>query len=108
MFGSLCNAHNYQRKKDKFDFHSRRCIFIGCIFIGYSYAKGGWKVYDLETGEAFISRNVIFHEEKFSYFDDQMKGITERLPNLLRDNHQFLGDEFEEQPPIQLRQDCRT
>jgi len=35
------------------------------MFIGYPFGKKGWKVYDIETGEVFVSRDVIFHEAVF-------------------------------------------
>jgi len=36
VFGCLCYAHHNQKKKDKFDSRSRRCIFVG-----YPYARVG-------------------------------------------------------------------
>ena len=36
-----------------------------CIFLGYPFAKKGWRVCDLETNETFISRDVIFCEKQF-------------------------------------------
>jgi len=53
-------VHNYQRQNDKFAPRSRKCIFVGNPFW-----KKRWKVYDIETGEIFVSRDVIFHEEMF-------------------------------------------
>jgi len=35
--------------------------------VGYPYGKKGWKVYDLETNEIFISHDVVFHETIFSF-----------------------------------------
>ena len=62
VFRCLCYAYNFRRKKDKFGSRSRRCIFVG-----YPHGKKGWKVYDMETGEIFVSRDVIFHEETHPY-----------------------------------------
>jgi len=62
VFGCLCYVHKHQRQKDKFAPRSRKCIFVG-----YPFGKKGWKVYDTETGEIFVSRDVIFHEELFPY-----------------------------------------
>ncbi|PKI57080.1 hypothetical protein CRG98_022584 [Punica granatum] len=36
-----------------------------CIFVGYSYGKKGWRVYDLKTGEIFTLRDVSFYENSF-------------------------------------------
>ena len=35
--------------------------------MGYPRGKKGWCVYDLEKGEYFISRDVVFHENIFPY-----------------------------------------
>ena len=61
-FWVLVYAHHNQKKKDKFDSRTRQCIFVG-----YPFAKRGWKVYDLITNEIFISRDVLFHEDQFPF-----------------------------------------
>ena len=33
----------------------------------YPFGKKGWKVYDLETHEHFVSRDVKFFESEFPY-----------------------------------------
>ncbi|GAA0172343.1 hypothetical protein LIER_26187 [Lithospermum erythrorhizon] len=53
LFGSMCYVHNLQAKSDKFSSRRRKCVFLG-----YPYGKKGWKVYDLETKECFVSRDV--------------------------------------------------
>lgn len=62
VFGCLCFVHHRARDKDKFSYRSRRCIFVG-----YPYNQKGWKVYDLDKKEFLISRDVIFHEDKFPF-----------------------------------------
>lgn len=62
MFGSLCYAHKQIRDKDKFVSRSRKCVFVG-----YSFGKKGWQLYDLETNEFFVSRDVIFKECDFPF-----------------------------------------
>lgn len=36
---------------------------------GYPHGKRGWKLYDLVTGEIFVSRDVQFHENEFPFMD---------------------------------------
>lgn len=35
--------------------------------MGYPHGKKGWKLYDLETGEFFVSRDVKFYENEFPF-----------------------------------------
>ena len=55
-----------RRDKDKFKEHSRRCVFVG-----YPFGKRGWKLFDLETHEIFVSRDVVFNETSFPYHSEQ-------------------------------------
>ena len=50
--------HMLLKEEDKFGERSKRCIFVG-----YPHGKKGWKVYDIESGEIFVSRDAIFHED---------------------------------------------
>ena len=61
-FGCLCYVHRQLRDKDKFASQIRRCVFVG-----YLFDKKGWKVYNLETSEYLVSRDVVFVEIKFPY-----------------------------------------
>jgi len=65
IFGSLCDAHNQRRNGDKFASSSKKCLFTG-----YPYGKNGWKLFDLETKEIFVSRDVEFVETKYSFSID--------------------------------------
>jgi len=58
VFGSLCFAQ--VQPKDKFMSRSRRCIFIW-----YPFGQKGWKLYDIETQECFVSQDIIFFETIF-------------------------------------------
>ena len=62
IFGCLCYDYHHQRPMDNFESRSRRCVFVG-----YPHAKKWWKVYDLETGDIFVSRDVIFDEHQFPF-----------------------------------------
>ncbi|GAA0149435.1 transmembrane signal receptor [Lithospermum erythrorhizon] len=62
VFGSLCYVHNLQAKSDKFSSRNRKCVFLG-----YPFGKKGWKVYNLDTKELFVSRDVQFAESVFPF-----------------------------------------
>ncbi|GKC60790.1 retrovirus-related pol polyprotein from transposon TNT 1-94 [Tanacetum coccineum] len=47
---------------DKFASRSRKCGFVG-----YTYGQKGWRLFDLEKLEFFVSRDVDFLEHIFSY-----------------------------------------
>ena len=54
-FGCLCYAFDLKSRLDKFASRSRKCIFVG-----YPLDKKGWRLYDLSTGDFFVSRDVKF------------------------------------------------
>ncbi|KAK8999116.1 hypothetical protein V6N11_070293 [Hibiscus sabdariffa] len=58
----LGHLSSKNHKGDKFISRSRKCIFVG-----YPYGKKGWRVYDLELGVFFVSRDVVFFELEFPY-----------------------------------------
>lgn len=60
--GCLCYASNHKSKRDKFLSWSRKCIFVG-----YLHRRRRWKLYDLEKGEYFVSRDVKFYENEFPF-----------------------------------------
>lgn len=75
VFGSLCFVHAKSRDKDKFGSRSRRCVFLG-----YPFSQKGWKVFDLETEEFLISRDVIFKETEFSFSSQSSAPTMSQLP----------------------------
>ncbi|KAI5444135.1 hypothetical protein KIW84_012665 [Lathyrus oleraceus] len=62
VIGFLAYEHNQHHKGDKFASRSRKCAFVG-----YPYGTKGWRMYDLELGVFFNSRDVIFYEDKFLF-----------------------------------------
>lgn len=60
VFGCLAYAHNLQHKGNKFTSRTRKCVFLG-----YPFAKRGWTLYDLDTKQIFVSRDVKFFEHVF-------------------------------------------
>ncbi|XP_016513327.2 uncharacterized protein LOC107830311 [Nicotiana tabacum] len=61
-FGCLCYSTMPKIYRDKF--HPRS---IPCVFLGYPFAKKGYKLYNLTTQSCFVSRDVIFHEHIFPF-----------------------------------------
>ena len=61
-FGCLCFAHNQKTNGDKFASKSRKCVFMG-----YPFGKKGWNLYDLESKEFLVSRDVKFIEDVFPF-----------------------------------------
>ncbi|CAH9102191.1 unnamed protein product [Cuscuta epithymum] len=80
IFGCLCYAYNLKSKGDKFTSRSRKCIFVGYVF-----GKKGWNLYDLDTCEFFVSRDVKFSEDIFPFADDSLDA-----PELIPENGEDL------------------
>ena len=62
MFGCVCYVHNQKHGGDKFENRGNKSIFIG-----YPFAKKGWRVYNIETGRVTVSRDVVFLETEFGF-----------------------------------------
>lgn len=62
VFGCLYYAHNQRSKGDKFESRGRKCVFLA-----YHFGKKGWNLFDLETREFFVSRDVRFYECIFPF-----------------------------------------
>ena len=76
IFGCLCFARH--KTNDKFASRSRKCVFVG-----YPFGKKGWKLYDLDTREFFVSRDVQFFEESFPFRVEKGEPVPEHAPNTL-------------------------
>lgn len=79
VFGSLCFAKI--QPKDKFMSQSRRRVFVG-----YPFGQKGWKLYDIETEEIFVSRDVIFFETIFPFRNSQSDSPTPQHHNMSNPN----------------------
>jgi len=47
--------------------------------VGYPFEKKGWKVYDLESGELFVGRDVVFYENVFPYVGNKLENIQIKM-----------------------------
>jgi len=77
VLGCLCYVHNQKHGGDKFAPRSNRSVFLG-----YPFAKKGWRVYDLQTGKVSVSRDVIFMEDEFPFALLEKDEITDLQPYL--------------------------
>lgn len=75
VLGCLAYARNKNTKGDKFASRSRKCILLG-----YPSGTKGWKLYDLEQKVVFISRDVTFQENIFSYTDKESESSIDKGP----------------------------
>jgi len=79
IFGCLCYAKARDRLNDKFASCSRKCVFVG-----YPYGKKGWKLYDLETKEIFVSRDVEFCEDTFPFSKTVEENLEANTRNMTK------------------------
>ncbi|KAG7599411.1 Reverse transcriptase RNA-dependent DNA polymerase [Arabidopsis suecica] len=76
VLGCLCFVHNQKHGGDKFASRSTKSVFLG-----YPFAKKGWRVYNLETGVVSVSRDVIFKEDEFPFATLENDEITDSQPS---------------------------
>ncbi|XP_057520839.1 uncharacterized protein LOC130801095 [Amaranthus tricolor] len=70
-FGCLFFAQNQKTNGDKFASRSRKCVFMG-----YPFGQKGWKLFDLDSKQFFVSRDVKLFEDVFPFLDPDATNIT--------------------------------
>lgn len=88
MFDSLCYANVMPQPSDKFAARA-----IKGVFLGYPYAKKGYKILNLATNQVFISRDVRFVENIFPFKDIEQSIVPSSL--FPSSNHYVDDDPFQ-------------
>lgn len=76
-FGCLAYATNVTPHKDKFQTRAHKCVFIG-----YVPRQKGYKLYNLDTNQTMISKDVSFIEDHFPYHYIHDRTAEVPLPNV--------------------------
>lgn len=74
-FGCLAFAANSKLTHDKFAHRAKPCVFIG-----YPPTTKGYRLLDITTKEAFISRDVCFEEFIFPFNSNSKDTYLQPLP----------------------------
>lgn len=75
IFSCPTYTHDHSLSEDKFRAHS-----CSCVFLGYTFGKKGWHLYDLELKKIFVYRDVVFDETTLPYANE----------NSILDNHNHI------------------
>lgn len=65
VFGSLCYTCNVNLHKEKLEPRAT----IKCIYLGVATQQKGFKVLNINAGQVFVSRDMVFYENIFPYYD---------------------------------------
>ena len=80
IIGCLCYGKSSDRRNDKFEGKGIRSILVG-----YPYGQKGYKLYDLQKGQTYVSRDVVFKENIFPFLlkkgsENELKVVMNQVP----------------------------
>uniref|UniRef100_A0A803KWT5 Reverse transcriptase Ty1/copia-type domain-containing protein n=1 Tax=Chenopodium quinoa TaxID=63459 RepID=A0A803KWT5_CHEQI len=106
VIGCLCYASNMHRKGDKFVAKATRCVLIG-----YPSDQKGYKVFDLESKQIFVSRDMstdnILQEIPLREEEEQAEVVPEVQHEVLEQGIQILEKDINEEMGDQEQDDHR-
>ncbi|XP_061371753.1 uncharacterized protein LOC133314306 [Gastrolobium bilobum] len=70
-FGCLSFVNARPKPTDKFSPRSRRCVFIG-----YAIGQKGWRLFDIEAQQSFVSRDVKIFENIFPFREAPVQSVS--------------------------------
>ena len=87
MFGGNCFASTLSNRRKKLDRRARSCVYLG-----HKLGVKGFVLYDIQTREIFISRNILFHDDIFPFHSASNANSEECIVPMIYFESHFCND----------------